>query len=368
LTKQYKSVGEALYHLSSPTILQFITKDEKVSKTIFRLIQQLKRQQIENGTITEEKKKELDRDLLKLYDEVFENKVPDSYVVLDFSSDTQLMHDILEETEPMSISSPTSSTTSTTSETNFSNSSSLGLSTQLETQYMATMEEKVPTTTYKPFTSKMQSPPMSSPTSVVSKTRNRTIFYNVPVFSSDLLTDAEKIAISNCGMKLEKALKNHKPQLLELTCQNLCLPDRFKYRFFHPYQKQDGPMRPSKKRVSLPLKLVITALAETQMHRIIRRIGHVTNVVNSDDLGGFGMFHTSIIMGNWLLGKLIAIVFLIIRKQNGMTIQWLVYDRCLQVRPFLFAISSPSLKQKSILSSIRYQNYVACGMPTNFMM
>ncbi|KAF0978831.1 hypothetical protein FDP41_001901 [Naegleria fowleri] len=319
---RYKSVGEALFHISSCQLIAQVTQDTYAAKKIYSLLKKTKQEQILSRVISPEKKIELEKNYLRFMDKIFEKNIPENYQVMDFSDDTSLVKDLVDDTDlswQQTDQSPSLSTTSTSHEsflssTSFSYNSTVNIDSTLAASFDA--ENATPAaSTSSPFFSSHQpfskqpsrsSTPVSisfSPTSNANNSKQKSQMYHpVGLFSSELLSESEMNAIKNCCKKLEKSFKQSQTQLL-ITAQNLCLPDRFKYRYFHPYIKQnDFVVRgSSKKKVSLPVKLVITTLHENQMHRFIRRVGHIANIANTDEKGGFGLFHTALIVGNWYI-------------------------------------------------------------------
>ncbi|KAG2377420.1 hypothetical protein C9374_009331 [Naegleria lovaniensis] len=313
---RYKNVGEALFHLSSCQPIAQVTQDTNAAKKIFSLLRKTKQEQISSRVISPEKKIELEKDFLRLMDKIFEKNIPENYKVMDFSDDVSLVKDLVDDTDlsQQTDQSPSLSTTSTSQSFLSSSSFSCNSTMHIDPTLAASFDTETATPSSTAFFSSHQpyskqpsrsSTPVAisvSPTTNNSKLKSRQMYHPVALFSPELLTESETNAVKNCCKKLEKSLKQSQTQLL-LTAQNLCLPDRFKYRYFHPYIKQSEMVvrGSSKKKAALPVKLVITTLNETQMHRFIRRVGHVLDIANSDEKGGFGLFHTALIVGNWYI-------------------------------------------------------------------
>ncbi|KAL9645563.1 hypothetical protein ABK040_000626 [Willaertia magna] len=267
LCVRHKSLGETLYYISSSKTIAYITNETQYAKQIFKLIQEIKQNQIKTGIISEEKKKELDFDQLRLWDLVFDLNIPQNYQILNFKDDIDLMKDIVGDDSLNDLNN---------NDNQQEDSSSFFQSTN---NYA-----------------------ISNRTSA-----SNSFVFNLSAFPEDVLSESEKKAISNCLKKLDSAMKDFSKNLIICTAQNFALPDRYKYKFFHPGLKRkmddvssvmEVRKPSSSKKPSLPIKLVITALSDTQYHRLVRRFSHFTKIATNEEKGGFGMFHTALVIGN----------------------------------------------------------------------
>ncbi|KAL9641889.1 hypothetical protein ABK040_000827 [Willaertia magna] len=134
----------------------------------------------------------------------------------------------------------------------------------------------------------------------------------LPPYDKKLLTNKEKQYINFCKEKLKKTDNTLTERSLQILAQNLTINERLLYLALNPIfleSLQNGLQNSlqQKKRNNkngcdntaayVKLKLIVTELSESRIHRLQRSVAHFLNQVNQE----WGYFHTSLVFGPFLI-------------------------------------------------------------------
>ncbi|KAL9656459.1 hypothetical protein ABK040_005223 [Willaertia magna] len=114
-----------------------------------------------------------------------------------------------------------------------------------------------------------------------------------PPFPDQKLTVEEKRRRDFCLKKIQALRSPIAEKLHNLVSQDCVIPERYLYKYFNP-DRSDRPIH--SKKVYLKIRLVITEMSASGIHRIVRQLGSVVGALKDQT---FGMYHSALIVGDY---------------------------------------------------------------------